>query len=403
MPKISRRKFIAISGGITTTALAGIGISSYLLKKLNNISEFPASSIKNLKDGITNSLFKKYPALYDKLPWVSLGEYPTPINKIKLPASYSCKNLYVKCDNLSSTIYGGNKVRKLEFLLAEALLKNKKSIVTLGGIGSNHALATSLFGEKLGFQVDLSLYDQPLSNHVLENVYGFQAAGAKITYSDDLTGAFTNARTMYKKREKNDELPYFIINGGSCRLGNLGYLNAAFELAEQIELGQLPEPDVIYVAVGTCGTASGLIAGLKMLGLKSKVIGVKILDSFPATKKVLRYYAQDIADYLHKIDSNIPKVKISFEDFSFLIHYLGDGYAIPTEASKQAVKLVSPNMILETTYTGKTLAACLDYCKNNNKAVLFWNTFNSAFFSKQKNFIGLPNILIKRLQEYPGA
>ncbi len=178
----------------------------------------------------------------------------------------------------------------------------------------------------MGFNVELSLFEQPVTSYVMDNLLGFLAAGAKLQYGDNIPEGFRNARKAFKTRKNNNEAPYFIISGGTCRLGNIGYVTAALELAEQIRNGLIPEPDRIFVPVGTCGTAAGSIAGLKIAGLHTKVMGVRVLDSFPANSFMIRYYAQNVANYLHKNDPLVPEVNIKENDFELLTDYIGNGY-----------------------------------------------------------------------------
>ena len=392
---ISRRAFIAFGSPVLCLLAIGSGGIGYLAHYLNHIDKYPGEQIKKLAGEAMNTLFKLFPGLYGKIPWLPIGIFPTPVEEFRAPIGMYEGRLFVKRDDLSSPLYGGNKVRKLEHLLAEAALGNNKTIVTIGGIGSNHALATALHSQAMGFNVELSLFEQPVTSYVMDNLLGFLAAGAKLQYGDNILEGFRNARKAFKTRKNNNEAPYFIISGGTCRLGNIGYVTAALELAEQIRNGLIPEPDRIFVPVGTCGTAAGLIAGLKIAGLRTKVMGVRVLDSFPANSFMIRYYAQNVANYLHKNDPLVPEVSIKENDFELLTDYIGNGYGFPTLAGKRAIKWATPRLKLETTYSGKALAACLDYCitKGKRQTILFWNTYNSSHFPKADSLDGIPEQL----------
>ena len=397
--KMSRRGFIITGSAVLALLAAGSGGVGYLLNKLNRLGVKP-DKIKVKPDMLSGStLFRRYPVLIESIPWTPIRHSPTPVIEWEMAPVMEVKNIWVKCDNLTSPAYGGNKVRKLEHLLADAMLRERKSIITIGGLGSNHALATAIHGKTFGFDIHLCLFDQPVTSFVRRNLRGFLAAGARIHHSHSMKDAYLNARRLFKSQEKEGRAPYFILSGGTCGLSNVGYVNAAMELAEQIQEGLLPVPDKIFVAAGTCGTISGLIAGLKIAGLPTKVMGIRVVDSFPAYKYFIRYYAQKVADHLHKHDFSVPRINIRRNDFELLTGYLGEGYGVVTPEGEKAVEMASPEMNLETTYTGKTLAACLDYCTTTgkNEKILFWNTYNSAIFPEVNSTKGLPEKILHQL------
>jgi D-cysteine desulfhydrase len=340
-----------------------------------------------------NALFERFPAVRDRLPWRSLGRYPTPVQELEGPTSGA--RLFVKRDDLSSTLYGGNKVRKLEFLLAEAATSGGRGLITLGGIGSNHALATALHGREAGFTVDLVLYDQPLSRNVERNLGGFLEAGAMLHHAGSTARAFVHARNLYTKRRRAGAFPYFIPVGGTSRLGCVGHVSGALELAEQVHAGALPEPDILFVALGTSGTAAGLIAGLKLAGLRTRVAAVQVADRIAANSVVVRFFAQRTLDWLRSLDPAVPPLRVTSDDFQVLSNYFGRGYGHSTPAAEEALRSQAGNLSLETTYTGKALAACLDFCRSCpvSSTVLFWNTFNSAPVRAPADWGGLPESL----------
>ncbi|MEN8230236.1 MAG: pyridoxal-phosphate dependent enzyme [Bacteroidota bacterium] len=396
---ISRRIFLATGGTLLGILAAGSGGVGYLLHKLNRLGNRSNDFRSTEKMLSQNSLFKVYPQLGRHIPWISLGEFPTPVEKFGSSLGLQEGKLWVKRDDMTSPIYGGNKVRKLEHLFMDARLKERKSLITIGGLGSNHALATAVHGGRHGFMVHLCLSDQPVTKFVRRNLAGFMAAGAKIHYCTTTGDAYRYSRRLFRELKTKGEAPYFILSGGTCGLSNVGHVNAAFEIAEQVRAGLLPEPDKLFVAAGTCGTISGLIAGLKIAGLSTRVIGVRVVDSFPAYPYIIRYYAQKVADCLRRYDPSIPSVKIVKADFDLLTNYLGKGYGEVTDEGMAAVELAASRISLETTYTGKTLAACLDYCRRDvsEEKILFWNSYNSAAFEKSPTYDGLPRDILEKL------
>jgi len=346
-----------------------------------------------------NALFKAYPALAAHIPWTSISQLPSPVEELGSVLGLSEGMLWVKRDDLISPFYGGNKVRKLEHLLEDARKGGHKSLITIGVLGSNHCLSTAIHGRKKGFNVHLCLTDQQITGFVRQTLAGFLAAGAKVHHCTDNRNAYNTMRSLFRELKKKGENPYIIFSGGTSGLSDFGHVNAAFEIARQVKTGEIPEPDKLFVAVGTCGTVAGLIAGLKIAGLSTRVVGVRVVNSFPAYPFIIRYFAQRAAKSLRKYDRSLPRVKIRKTDFDLLTGYLGSGYGAVTPEAAEAVKLAADRVSLETTYTGKTLAACLDYCKKagDNEKVLFWNTYNSAVFEQSTEFSKLPEEIQQKL------
>jgi D-cysteine desulfhydrase len=189
----------------------------------------------------------------------------------------------------------------------------------------------------------------------------------------------------------SQEKVYYIPAGATTPLGDVGYLTAALELAEQVKSALLPEPDRIFVAAGSCGTAAGLIAGLKLAGLRTRVTAVRITDAIVANEWHIRSLAQLTLDALHKMDPAVPAITIRHNDFDMETRYFGGQYGKVTPEGEKAIAAAS-GLRLETTYTGKTLAACLDYCRaaSREETVVFWNTFNSARVEQAEGPEALP-------------
>jgi len=205
----------------------------------------------------------KYPELNRKLPAIELGNFPTPIHRLQ---QLEIENLWIKRDDQSSSVYGGNKIRKLEFILAAARRKGARHLVSLGGIGTNHGLATAIFCDQLGIRCTLLLFHQPVTENVKVNLLLLGKYKAKLVYRKTLARTMVSYFLLYRFRYPAS---YFVYPGGSSTIGTIGYVNAAFELKEQIEQGIMPEPEVIFCPVGSGGSQAGLYLGLKLAGLKN--------------------------------------------------------------------------------------------------------------------------------------
>ena len=340
-------------------------------------------------------LFKKYPNLKGKVPWIPLlTNVPTPVERLtKLEKYVNLKEgkIYIKRDDKNHQIYGGNKLRKFEFIFGNTIKKKKKkAIVTYGGIGTHHGLASVIVCNNLNppLKCDLFLYQQPLNWQVQRSLLLFNYFNAKLHLGKTDITTFIKALFSWIFHRKYD----FILPGGSVLfgrgtpLGMVGFIEAILELNEQIEKGQISEPHIIFIATGTTGTAAGLIAGCKLLGLKTKVYAVAVYKNFIANASNIVRNANKGLKYLYKKDRSFPKFKISKDDFELIKGYLGSGYGVKTIRGQKAVDIVfelegkERGFNLETTYTGKAMAAMFDFLEkeeNKNKTVLFWNSYNS--------------------------
>ena len=335
-------------------------------------------------------LFSRYPDLNGKVPHVVLGALPTSVERLQAleeALGGTGALLYVKRDDLSGPPYGGNKVRKLEFILARAAARGYKEVLTFGGAGSNHALATGLYARQMGLKSISMLIPQPNAYSVRKNLLLSHRAGIELHLGSGMTGiALATLGLVCMRRLRNGRFPYLIAPGGTSPIGMIGFVNAAFELKEQIKRGEVPEPDVLYAASGTMGTVVGLLLGLKAAGLKTKVAAVRVTEArFSSMGKAARLF-RATNKLLHGADSSFPVFPFPRQDFQFIHDFYGEAYGLYTQEGMEAVRLAAETspLRLEGTYTGKTFAALLADAKAGrlrDKTVLFWNTHNSLDLS----------------------
>lgn len=397
--RITRRALLGAGATAIGGTLAAGGGLGYFLYLTNRVGDFAPERVRGLYGEAHSPLLAGFPGLAGALPWVPLARRPRPVEALDVGDAAGNSRLYVKRDDRNAARYGGNKVRKLEHLLAEATLQGADTLVTMGGIGSNQALATALLGGAAGFSVRLSLFDHPVSAMTEDNLRGCLAAGAAIRYAEGIAGSLWNVHRIMAECRERGEKPYLIPAGASNRLGNVGLVNAGMELAEQVAAGELPEPDRVFVAAGTCGTAAGLLAGLRLAGLKTRVVAVRTAEAFVANRLAVCGYANDCLRYLRSLSLDIPDTEVAEADFELAREYLGEAYAVATPAAREAVAWAAPDLTLETTYTGKALAAALDYCRGpgRGQTVVFWNTFNSRDFARAESLDELPDGLRRKL------
>lgn len=334
---------------------------------------------------MTLPLFNKYPELAKHIPWMPIGNYPTPVQKLEnLGRAVAYNNLWIKRDDQSSDIYGGNKVRKLEFVIADALRKKKKYMVTVGGIGTNHGLATTIYCGRVGIKTVLVLMPQPITDRVQENLLLDRHFGAEINAGRSVVETYLRGAWVLLTLRNY----YLLWAGGTSPLSTLGYVNAALELKEQVDAGLLPEPAYIFGATGSMGTTAGLIVGARLAGLKSRIIGVKVSMTEYSNVRGIISLADKTASLMRRHDQTVPEMRFTPADFDLELDFYGGEYGRVTQQGLAAVDLIreTEGIRLETTYTGKALAAMLDFVKRDTSLkgapVLFWNTHNSVDYSE---------------------
>ena len=286
--------------------------------------------------------------------------------------------LWVKRDDRSSDWYGGNKVRKLEYLLADAQAVGAGRVITTGVVGSHHCLATAVHGRRIGLPVTLVVFPQPETPHALE------IAALNEAWADEVRrcGSFATqpfAEAAVRWRHRADR-PYVIPGGGSNALGALGYVAGALELAEQVEAGVLPRPDTITVAAGTLGTLAGLALGAAMTGLTDRLYGVRIVPTAVANELVLGRLVEGAAATLAEAGVRVPDPRLALSRVELVGDWIGRGYGHPTEWGARATEWSAGRELeLDPSYTAKTVAALLDRLERGGSGVhLYWHTLSST-------------------------
>jgi len=327
-------------------------------------------------------LFEAFPRLAGRVPWMPIVTVPTRVERLANVSTRLGVEVWIKRDDQTSPVYGGNKPRKLEFLLADARAQGRTTLVTCGGLGTNHGLATTIHGGTRGFRVVLGLRTQPVDEHVRNKLRLFHAHGATMLLLSGGTDAYE--RFEAEQRLERPEA-YFIPAGGSTPVGALGFVDAGLELARQIEQGEVPQPQAVFVATGTCGTLAGLVLGLRLAGLTTRVVGVQVASPRFANAEAALRLARGSLDLLRDRDDSVPDVALGPDDFALDTDHYGPGYGHPTDSAREAIALVqdAEGITLDLTYTGKAFGALIDQVKAKRVEgpVLFWNTYNSVDLS----------------------
>lgn len=320
--------------------------------------------------------------LLSRFPRVSLAHLPTPLEHLpNLSAQLGGPEIYVKRDDCTGLASGGNKTRKLEFAIADALQQGADSIVTSGAVQSNHVRQTAAAACKFGLHCEILLehrLDQPSESYTQSgNVLLDRILGAQIREYPSGTDFIDAMQQVADELRAKGRTPYVIPGGASYKVGALGYVNCAMELLNQANDRGLVV-DHIVTATGSAGTQAGLIVGLKAMHSDIPLLGVGVHAPQSIQEEKVFELAVETADYIGATGC-VQKTDVVAND-----DYIGDGYGIPTEAMNQAVMLVArlEGLLLDPVYSGKAMAGLIDLIERGHfkdaKAVVFLHTGGSA-------------------------
>jgi D-cysteine desulfhydrase len=313
-----------------------------------------------------------FPAIGSRIPKAPIADLPTPVSTGRLSLQSRTFDIGVKHDEATHALYGGNKVRKLEYLLQRARDRGARRVATFGAAGSNHALATAIHAREAGLECTCFLSHQHRTSNIARTLNMHRELGTEIFYWGGQVD-----RLALLRRHLQGRNAWVIPLGGSCWLGALGFVNAGLELAWQVEQALVTRPSRIYVASGTTGTAAGLALGLAAAGLDTEVHAVRVVDPPFGSENKLRKLAAKTRCLLNRIEPGF--VAAGWQDrIVWRDEFFAGGYARVDERTENAVRIAKEQLglTLETTYTGKAMAALLHDLPSHPGDVMFWCTYN---------------------------
>jgi L-cysteate sulfo-lyase len=314
-----------------------------------------------------------------ELPRVPLGRLPTPLEKTpRLSQVLDIPNLYIKRDDLMGIGYGGNKIRKLEFLMADAVSKGADTIITTGGVQSNFTREATACAAKLGLKIILVLIgeepEEYRGNLLLEKLMGAETHFVTAEGLDDgVQKAGEYMESLSENLQKKGKACYIMPVGGSTPLGCVGFATAFLELTDQTTSMGITA-DHLIVATGSGGTQAGLTVGKKMARADTAIRGIRVGKMFEPFSKMIADLATETASFL--------EMKKVFNERDVLTYseFVGEGYDIPTKEANDAIKLLAKTeaIFLDPVYTGKAMAGLLGLVERGEiprkDTVVFWHT-----------------------------
>ena len=318
-------------------------------------------------------------AAYDR---IKLSFLPTPLEYAeRLTRELGGPRIYFKRDDCTGLAFGGNKVRKLEFVLADAVNRKADVIVTIGGLQSNWARQTAAAARRLGIDTVLILDgkapEQYQGNLLLDHILGCDIRFREISREEEdaeISGKTPITGTVVDELRGQGRTPYVASLGAANPLGNLGYVNAMDELNTQLK-DQGIEAKYLVLGIGTGGTQAGLEIGARLLDMDLAVIGMSASRHTREKSEELAELCNETAEFL-----DLDDMQFTPGDFTVTYDYIGEGYAIPTKECIEAIRLVAQTegVILDPVYTGKAMAGLIDWIEkrrfDKDDGVIFLHT-----------------------------
>ncbi|MEO1271817.1 MAG: pyridoxal-phosphate dependent enzyme [Myxococcota bacterium] len=356
----------------------------------------------------TRPLMTVVPSLEGRLRMVPLGELPTPVESLApLVEALGCSGVeaWIKRDDQTSPIYGGNKVRTLEVLFGQALDRGATHIISTGAYGSNHAVATLLHAPRANLKGGAMLFPQPHSAAAVDNLrvtLGEHAVLYPLPHWSTLPLGIVWSRLALALRGQR---PTIMVPGGATPLGALGYVSAAFELAMQIEEGALPAPAQVVIGVGSTCTSAGLLVGLHHaarlgIGFRSvpQLISVRVTPWPVTARGRIAWLAHRTSRLLARLAED-PVWQVPWRTLRAALtvdgRFLGPGYGKETRSGREAIALFEAHagVTLDTTYSGKSAAGLVERIRRRASGpLLYWATKSTA---------PLPEVSQERLERAP--
>lgn len=309
---------------------------------------------------------------------LSFAHLPTPVEEMpRLSAALKGPRLLVKRDDQTGLAFGGNKSRKLEYLLAEARQEDALTLISAGAVQSNHCRQTVAAAARFGMNCILVLFgdppDPPDGNHLLHYLLG-----AEIVFTDR-ESIESRLAEVYQQALSQGRKPYLIPYGGSNPIGAQGYVNAMLELAQQ-----KVAPDWIVFPSSSGGTQAGMLVGARKSGFDGKILGISVDQPADSLSARVAALATETAAFIGE------KWEFTVHDVLVNDDYLGGGYAVMGEPEIRAINLFAQKeaLLLDPVYTGRAAAGLIDLIQKGffkpTETVLFWHTGGSpALFASK--------------------
>lgn len=344
------------------------------------------------------SYFEQVKTYFDSIPRKNIGFFPTPLHRLERLSEELEVNLYLKRDDLTGiSLFGGNKVRKLEYLMGDAIEKGCDTVFTFGATQSNHAMQTVTACRKFGLTPILYLVavvepdeEDLRANMLLDKVLGAEIhiiSGNGMTEQEAGKLAVKQADEHKRRLEAQGHMCYMVPTGGASPVGSSGFARGFVELADQMEtMGE--HADYIFHSTGTGGTLAGLAAGRRLIDSGTSIISIGVSEKQPTHCETVAKLANQTLEYLGS-GKRVEAGELHLDQ-----GYFAPGYERPNEGSTEAIKLLArrEGILLDPVYTGKGFAGMLDYIRTQKvpkgSTVVFWHTGGATALFAEREIVG---------------
>ncbi len=323
------------------------------------------------QDGAAFPLYRRFPAL-SAIPRVRLCDLPSPV----MHAEVDGAEMWIKRDDLNAPVSGGNKVRSLEFLLAG--VHRGDTVVTVGGEGSTHVLATAIHARRLGARTVALRWRHEMNESAVRTAELIEDECVIARVHRTTIGAVIRAHWARATQHM-----HYVPLGGATPLGVLAQVNAGLELADQIQAGLLPRPDRVVVPLGSGGTVAGIALGFAIAELDTAVIGVQVTPAIIANRTRVKRLVSRTAHLIQAYTGEtVPRVRASL--LGVARNAYGGAYGRPVPAAIDAANKLrdATGIQLDHTYSGKAFAVALGLARTAKGITMFWNTFDSRLTAR---------------------
>ncbi len=341
-------------------------------------------------------LWRKFPSLQNVLPIFPIANLPTPVELVPaLGDDLAIPGLFIKRDDITGALYGGSKVRAAEVILGAALRSGKKHLLCSSVTASNWLSVCTIYGNALGLRVHLLGLKRELDDNKKNNLQIQQSiADDVINEKNPLQLLRRAAQLLWHYRGD----VFYGAPGGTSPSTCLAYVNAMFELAEQIRAKKLAEPKYIFCGLGSCGTAAGLALGAVLAGLRSRVIAIRVADRIVSNLFNVERLIWSAMRKLHNADSDARLTENPLRRLRIDHHYFGPGYgkSYADAERMKALMVETVGVPLDDTYTSKVVWGMADFCHRHRigKApVLYWHSLNSRMMTIKELCDGVKEFL----------
>jgi L-cysteate sulfo-lyase len=330
-----------------------------------------------------------------RFPRLHFAHLPTPLEPMeRISKALGGPNLWIKRDDCTGLSSGGNKTRKLEFLMADAVAQGADTIITQGATQSNHARQTCAAAAKLDLVCHILLedrtgyHDEAYAHN--GNVLLDQLHGASISLRPADSDMNAEMEQLAQQLRDDGKKPYIIPGGGSNEIGALGYVNAAFELTHQANERSLRIDHLVH-ATGSAGTQAGLVVGMEAMNTGIPVYGVSVRAPKQKQEENVHGLAQRTCEFMGLSPQLVAREKVIANS-----DYVGDGYGLPTNSMVEAVKMLATyeGILLDPVYSGKGFAGLIDLVRQGHfkqgENVVFLHTGGSVSLFAYPNVFNLP-------------